>query len=82
MLFQPDSLSALELSPARRVAGFSPRCVVLTRGCLDYPMGEILLKRIRQVYPEIEVIDCQDRPHNRVEIDSPDSSDQGKTWRK
>ncbi len=53
----------------RRASLFSPRRIVLARGSLDTPERTAMVREICQVYPDAEVIEALDRPHNRIDLD-------------
>ncbi len=60
--------------PARAAPGFRPRRIVLARGSRTTPARRMLADRICRAYPEAEVVDQPDVPHNRVDLGEADAT--------
>jgi len=69
-----NALFGLQREYAPRPAPyFSPRRIILCRGSNTTPQRCALAERICALYPDAEVVEMTDRPHNRIELDSPDA---------
>ncbi|NQT01700.1 MAG: hypothetical protein HQ580_06745 [Planctomycetes bacterium] len=51
---------------------FNPDTIIITRGSYQTPQQCNLAEAICSVYPKARIIEKLDRPHNRVQLDSPD----------
>lgn len=49
-------------------SAFDPRWIVLTRGCTDRPERRETVERIVAAFPDAEVVDRLDKPHNRIDL--------------
>ena len=56
----------------RRVEGFAPERIVLTKGSLDTPEREAFVRRVCGVYPGVRVEERLDVAHNRVDLGEAD----------
>ncbi len=56
----------------RRVCLFAPKRIVLAKGSLATRQRRNLVGRICAVYPEAEVVECPDLPHNRIDLGTSD----------
>lgn len=54
--------------------GFKPHRIVLTRGSQATPGRRTMTEQICQAYPEAEVFDQQEVPHNRVDLGEADAA--------
>ncbi|MHC4982123.1 MAG: hypothetical protein ACYTF6_03010, partial [Planctomycetota bacterium] len=52
----------------RRPAHFEPRRLVLAKGSLDTPQRRRMVEAICELYPEAQVLEMLERPHNRVDV--------------
>lgn len=56
----------------RRAAFFQPRRIILARGSVSTLQRRALVERICAVYPDAEVIERLDVPHNRIDLGTTD----------
>ena len=54
--------------------GFAPQRIVLAQGSLTTPARRKVVEQIGQAYPEAEVVDQTDIPHNRVDLGETDAA--------
>ncbi|MBW7992269.1 MAG: hypothetical protein FVQ84_19955 [Planctomycetes bacterium] len=54
------------------VPNFDPDRIIITRGSYKTPQQRYLVEAICSVYPQAEIIEQLDRPHNRIQLDNPD----------
>jgi DNA repair photolyase len=47
---------------------FDPRWIVLTRGCTDTPERRAVVERVVGAFPDAEVVERFDKPHNRIDL--------------
>lgn len=71
VLTRPETESAT--CPPRRAAFFRPRQIILARGSVSSPQRRALVERICSVYPDAEVIERLDVPHNRIDLGTTDA---------
>jgi len=63
------SAEVMTSTPLRpKLLGWQPERVVLTRGCDASPPQQIYCERLIAAFPEAEVIDRRDVPHNRLSV--------------
>jgi len=61
------SVNSAEVTAARSFA-FDPRWIVLTRGCMDTPDRRAMVERVVAAFPNAEVVERLDKPHNRIDL--------------
>jgi len=47
---------------------FNPQWIVLTRGCRDTPDRRAVVERAVAAFPDAEVVERLDKPHNRIDL--------------
>jgi len=58
--------------------GFKVEKIILAKGSLTTPERENFVRKIIALYPEAEISECPDKPHNRVGFDEADSLERHK----
>jgi DNA repair photolyase len=59
---------ALAERKKRATDSFSPKWIVLAKGCMDTPERRALVEQIVAACPHAEVVERLDKPHNRIDL--------------
>jgi spore photoproduct lyase len=57
----------------RPATGFTPARIVLAKGSNAKPFGKKLAEGICAAYPQAEIVEAHDTPHNRINLEQPDA---------